>query len=60
MAEGKYLFVNKNLIEALALLTLATTASRPLAGAGCLAEPDAAVQVLLAEAPLCGSRVMHP
>lgn len=27
MAEGKYLFVNKNLIEALALLTLATTAS---------------------------------
>lgn len=27
MAEGKYLFVNKNLIEALALLALATTAS---------------------------------
>jgi len=27
MVEGKYLFVNKNLIEALALLTLATTAS---------------------------------
>lgn len=27
MAEGKYLFVNKNLIEALALITLATTAS---------------------------------
>lgn len=27
MAEGKYLLVNKNLIEALALLTLATTAS---------------------------------
>lgn len=27
MAEGKYLFVNKNLIEAIALLALATTAS---------------------------------
>lgn len=27
LAEGKYLFVNKNLIEALALLVLATTAS---------------------------------
>lgn len=32
MAEGKYLFINKNLIEALALLTLATTASGRLLG----------------------------